>query len=474
MSNGILRVKGDQIVDKSDKSVILRGAGLGGWMNMENFITGFPGQEHQHRAAMLKVLGKEKYEFFFDKFLEYFFMEEDAKFFASLGLNCLRLPFNYRHFEDDMNPRVLKESGFKHLDRVVDLCAKHKIYTILDMHSVPGSQNPEWHSDNPSNYASFWDHKDHQDRTIWLWSQIAARYRDNPWVAGYNPINEPCDPQHHRLPEFYTRFESEIRQIDPNHILWLDGNTFAMEWKHFTKILPNCAYSLHDYSSMGFPTGTPFINSPAQIAQLEASFLRKCTFMHTHSVPSWNGEFGPVYADPSVEPNASEINNQRYSLLGAQLQIYDKYQIPWCIWLYKDLGLQGMVTASSSSPYNSLTSSFVEKKRALQLDLWGPPASDSLNKVLDPLVNWIEENAPKAKEQYPTPWGTHRQLLRGVVQTYVVSSFADEFAELFRGLGEDELDALAGSWKFENCMRREGLNKVLSDFAEVRRRTEGE
>jgi aryl-phospho-beta-D-glucosidase BglC (GH1 family) len=70
---------------------------------------------------MLKVLGPEKYEFFFDKFLEYFFMEDDATFFASLGLNCIRLPFNYRHFEDDMNPRVLKESGFKHLDRVIDL-----------------------------------------------------------------------------------------------------------------------------------------------------------------------------------------------------------------------------------------------------------------------------------------------------------------------------------------------------------------
>lgn len=121
MSNGILRVKGEQIIDASEKPVILRGAGLGGWMNMENFITGYPAHEHQHRAAMLKVLGKEKYEFFFDKFLEYFFMEDDAKFFASLGLNCLRLPFNYRHFEDDMNPRVLKESGFKHLDRVIDI-----------------------------------------------------------------------------------------------------------------------------------------------------------------------------------------------------------------------------------------------------------------------------------------------------------------------------------------------------------------
>jgi hypothetical protein len=36
-------------------------------MNMENFITGFPGHEHEHRAAMLEVLGQDKYDFFFDK-----------------------------------------------------------------------------------------------------------------------------------------------------------------------------------------------------------------------------------------------------------------------------------------------------------------------------------------------------------------------------------------------------------------------
>ena len=34
---------------------------------MENFITGYPGMESQHRAAMLRALGEEKYEFFFDK-----------------------------------------------------------------------------------------------------------------------------------------------------------------------------------------------------------------------------------------------------------------------------------------------------------------------------------------------------------------------------------------------------------------------
>ena len=42
------------------------------------------------RKAVKKVLGQEKYNFFFDRLLEYFFTEKDAEFFASLGLNCIR------------------------------------------------------------------------------------------------------------------------------------------------------------------------------------------------------------------------------------------------------------------------------------------------------------------------------------------------------------------------------------------------
>ena len=102
-------------------------------ISMENFITGYPGHESQHRKAMLSALGQENYEYFFDKWLEYHFTEKDAEFFASLKLNCIRLPFNYRHFEDDMNPRVLKESGFKHLDRVIDLVSRPSL-----MLPVPG------------------------------------------------------------------------------------------------------------------------------------------------------------------------------------------------------------------------------------------------------------------------------------------------------------------------------------------------
>jgi len=59
---------------------------------MENFINGYPGHEHQLREGLRDVLGPEKSDYFFDKFLEYWFTEEDAKLFASFGFNSIRLP----------------------------------------------------------------------------------------------------------------------------------------------------------------------------------------------------------------------------------------------------------------------------------------------------------------------------------------------------------------------------------------------
>ena len=74
------------IVTRSGKTVILKGVGLGGWMNMENFITGYPATESLQRAAAARrPSGEEGYERFFDRFLDVFFADEDAAFLAALG-----------------------------------------------------------------------------------------------------------------------------------------------------------------------------------------------------------------------------------------------------------------------------------------------------------------------------------------------------------------------------------------------------
>jgi hypothetical protein len=80
----MLHVDGADVVDASGSKVILKGAGLGGHLNFENFITGYPGHEHEHRAAMAEILGKEKAQFFFDRLIHYFFTDADAAYFQSL------------------------------------------------------------------------------------------------------------------------------------------------------------------------------------------------------------------------------------------------------------------------------------------------------------------------------------------------------------------------------------------------------
>src|SRR5262245_50633413 len=133
----VLQVSGGDIVAPEGHAVRLRGVGLGGWMNMENFITGFPGHERSLRQAVCEVLGEELSTLFFDRFLEAFFGPADAQHLSSLGFNLVRLPINYHHFEDDMRPMEVLEDGFRHLDRAIEVCAREGIYTIIDLHALP-------------------------------------------------------------------------------------------------------------------------------------------------------------------------------------------------------------------------------------------------------------------------------------------------------------------------------------------------
>jgi aryl-phospho-beta-D-glucosidase BglC (GH1 family) len=396
-SHSMLRVRGSSIVDADGQPVILKGSALGGQLNMENFITGYSGHEYEHRAAMAEVLGEEKAQYFFDRFIHHFFTDADAAFFASLGPNCIRVPFNYRHFIDDNNPSVLKQSGFELLDNIVNICQKHNLYVILDLHTVPGGQNQDWHSDSGLSKALFWDFEIFQDQMVDLWAAIAKHYTGNPVIAGYNPLNEPADPKHFRLVAWYERVEKTIRAVDPEHILFIDGNTYAMDFSHFDRVLPNSVYACHDYAMLGFPIQgqEPYSGTKGQKQKLRRQFDRKAVFTNKHGIPLWNGEFGPVYADPSVEgANADTINRARFGVLKEQLAIYADTKTSWSIWLYKDVGYQGMVYLSRDSPYMRLIAPFIAKKQRLGLDFWGVVDKSGVANTYEPFLDDLKEMVP--------------------------------------------------------------------------------
>ena len=183
-----LQVKGRKVIDPRGNEVRLRGTCVGGWMNMENFIDGYPGCESGLRRTMKETIGEENSRYFFDRLLDSFFNEKDIQFIKATGATVVRLALNYRHFEDDDQPFTYKEEGFARLARVVDWCEKHGLYVIFDMHAVPGWQNSHWHSDNENLASLYWRHKHFQDRLKALWREIARRYDDRTLASEFDAL----------------------------------------------------------------------------------------------------------------------------------------------------------------------------------------------------------------------------------------------------------------------------------------------
>ena len=451
-----IRTSGSSFVDGDGRPLRLRGPGLGGWLNMENFITGYSGNEALMRASVRAVLGDDKYELFFDRLLTSFFGEADAALLAARGMNCVRVPINYRHFEDDDRPFEIKEAGFRHLDRVIDECGRHGIYTVLDLHALPGAQNHHWHSDNPTQVPGFWTHRHFQDRAVRLWEVLADRYRDNSWVAGYNPVNEPADESRRVLGPFYERVVGAIRAVDPQTTLFLDGNTYSTEFDVFpAEPWPNTVYVCHDYARAGlarsgdYPglTGADYSDK----GTLEKKFLERTEYSRRTGTPIWVGEFGPIYTGDE------RIDEQRLELLDDQLEIYRRHDASWSIWTYKDLGLQGLAYVRPESAYRQRFGDFVAKKNRLAADSWG---SDRIGpaEVTVPFQQMMAREFPTFD---PYPWGLADWVRTLINNVTIAQPLAHEYAELFRGLDDSELIALADSFALENCAERSRLLDAL-------------
>jgi endoglucanase len=445
MSTPKLRTAGNQIVDQHGAAVRLRGVGVGGWLNMENFITGYSANESLMRSTVRAVLGAERYELFFERLLTAFFDEADAGVLADNGMNCVRLPVNYRHFEDDSRPFEFNREGLRHLDRAVGACARLGIYSVIDLHALPGAQNQHWHSDNPTHRAAFWDHPHFQDRVVAMWEVIADHYRDNPWVAGYNPINEPADESRAVVGPFYRRLVEAIRKVDGDHILFLDGNTYSTEFDVFEQTWDNTVYVCHDYAAPGLGGGGDYPGTTDgryyDKSALEAKYRERTAYSRRTGTPVWVGEFGPIYTDDA------RVDEMRRQILNDQLDIYRRDDAGWSIWTYKDLGRQGLVTVRPDSAYLRRFGDFVAKKNRLGADAWGNDGHGVLE-ATKPFQDMIAREFPGFE---PYPWGRFNWVRTLLLNIAVAQPLAYEYAELFRGLGEVELVALADSFALTNC-----------------------
>ncbi|MBN2440708.1 MAG: cellulase family glycosylhydrolase [Spirochaetales bacterium] len=348
MKTNFIQVSGKDFT-LNNKKIILRGFGVGTWMNIEHFMIGIPGTEGMIRRLFAEVYGRENEQIFFDLFLSSFLTEDDFRLLQKLGINVLRLAINYHHFINDLKPGEFNNHGFIQIDRVLDLCKKYGIFAILDIHAVPGGQNPDWHADNELGVSLFWDHVCFQETIVQLWSTIAEHYTGNPAIAGYDIINEPCFvPDKVIFNKFYTDIINTIRAHDKDHIIFLEGDDWSKDFSLFDPIDdPNTAFTFHLYPDHILQSLNPGKWAKDALQKSIDPFLE---LREKTNKPLWCGETGNRLTKKHIE--------KQTAVLKQMLDIYEEHEISWTVWSYKDAGTMSLLYPKEQTPWPGFISGF--------------------------------------------------------------------------------------------------------------------
>jgi aryl-phospho-beta-D-glucosidase BglC (GH1 family) len=467
----MLQVTNGKIVDRNGQPVHLCGTCIGGWLHMENFINGYPGSEHSLKRTMAETMRTQKAHFFFERLLDYFFTEADVAFIKSTGANVVRIALNYRQFERDAEPFHYLEAGFKRLDQAIEWCARHGLYVILDLHAVQGWQNTDWHSDNANRGSFFWTFPHFQDRFVALWEKFAERYQGNETVAGYNVMNEPATgwpngrfgpqpkSQWEIINAVYRRVVAAIRAVDPDHIIFLEGDYYSKEFDGLEEpFADNLVYSSHNYTDAGFGPG----NYPGEIrgqywdkGQIEKVLTdhQGFQFAQKHNVPLWVGEFGSVY---NGEPDETA---GRYQALDDQISLFNQYGVHWTTWVYKDIGVMGWTTVDPASEYMQCTAGVRKAQTALRTELWmGWLPTTRADELLDDLAEFAAEMIDDPEID---AIGQRRYLVQATLAGFMGGLLQPAYANVFKDLTEAEIDRVLQSFAFSNCQTRQPLVEVI-------------
>ena len=283
-----LRTLGKKIINSNGDPVLLKGVGLGGWMLQEGYMMNSSGgadTQHEFIEKLTTLIGAEKTEEFYSNWRQNFVTKQDVDSIAKWGFNSIRLPMHYNLFtlpiEDEPVARenTWLDAGFEMVDELLSWCESNQIYLILDLHAAPGGQGKDAAiSDYDDTKPSLWESEFNKSKTVALWGKLAARYKDKQWIGGYDLLNEVNWPLGSNvLRELYVRITNEIRAVDSNHILFIEGNGFANDFSGLTPPWDaNMVYSPHKYWTY---------NDTASIQWV-------LDIRAQHNVPLWLGESG--------------------------------------------------------------------------------------------------------------------------------------------------------------------------------------
>lgn len=180
--------------------------------------------------------------------------EVDFARVAALGGNVVRLNLWWKLFENESAPFTYKQEGWDWLERNLVAARAAGVRLILDMHAPQGGFQ------GPGSSSAYWNSPSLQARHDALMVAIATRYRDEPFVAAYDVLNEPLPPNDAAWRARAAALVAAIRSVDTNHLVIVE-QSFADDYGPFLVADPNVLYEFHWYerwrytSQLSYPNG---------------------------------------------------------------------------------------------------------------------------------------------------------------------------------------------------------------------------
>lgn len=347
LSAQFLKASGKKIVDENGTEIILRGMGLGGWMLQEPYMmemSDFAIAQWDIKQKISELVGEQNMTAFYDAWHANHCTRKDIDSLAAWGFNSVRLPMHYNLYtlpieeEPLIGENTWLDKGFAMTDSLIAWCKANQMYVILDLHAAPGGQGKDKAiSDYNPAKPSLWENDLNKQKTVALWKKLAQRYANEPWVGGYDLINEPnwsftsggnengCSENSNTpLKQLLVQITNAIRTVDTKHIIIIEGNCWG---NNYNGMLPtwdnNMVLSFHKYWSY---------NDQGSIQGI-------INLRNQYNVPIWLGESG-------------ENSNVWFT---DAISLVEKNKIGWAWWPMKKIGsVVGPTTITKTTDYQTL------------------------------------------------------------------------------------------------------------------------